>query len=72
MNKSIRVTPIHHAQYMRNNQQLLLKGSNDFQRYLQLPNLKGGIKLQEEDIILQYQESFELSIISPSFHPRIY
>jgi hypothetical protein len=37
-----------------------------------LPNVKGGINLQEEDTILQYQERFELSIIAPSFHPRIY
>jgi hypothetical protein len=50
----------------------LFKGSNDFQRYLQLPNVKGGINLQEEDTILQYQEIFELSILAPSFHPRIY
>jgi hypothetical protein len=50
----------------------LFKGSNDFQRYLQLPNVKGGINLQEEDTILQYQERNELSILAPSFHPRIY
>jgi hypothetical protein len=50
----------------------LFKGSNDFQRYLQLPNVKGGINLQEEDTILQYQERVELSILAPSFHPRIY
>jgi hypothetical protein len=30
------------------------------------------INLQEEDTILQYQEIFELSILAPSFHPRIY
>jgi hypothetical protein len=37
-----------------------------------LSNVKGGIKLQEEDTILQYKERSELSIIAPSFHPRIY
>jgi hypothetical protein len=35
-------------------------------------NVKGGINLQEEDTILQYQERLELSILDPSFHPRIY
>jgi hypothetical protein len=57
---------------MRNNQWLLFKGSNEFQRYLQLPNIKGGINLQEEDTIIQYQERVDLSILAPSFHPRIY
>jgi hypothetical protein len=37
-----------------------------------IPNVKGGINLQEEDTILQYQERVELSILAPSFHPRIY
>jgi hypothetical protein len=72
MKNSIRDTPIHHEQYIRSNHVLLFKGSNDFQRYLQLPNIKGGIKLQKEDTILQYQERVDLSILAPSFHPRIY
>jgi len=50
----------------------LFKGSNEFQGKLQLPNIKGGIKLLKEDTILQYHERFELSILSLSFHPRIY
>jgi hypothetical protein len=57
---------------MRNNQYLLFKGSNDFKGKLQLPNIKGGINLQNEDTILQCQERVDLSILSPSFHPRIY
>jgi hypothetical protein len=32
----------------------------------------GGINLQEEDTILQYQERVELSILAPSFCPIIY
>jgi hypothetical protein len=39
---------------------------------LQLPNINGGINLQKEDTILQYQERVYLSILAPSFHPRIY
>jgi hypothetical protein len=39
---------------------------------LQLPNIKGGISLQKEDTILQYQERVDLSILAPSFHPTIY
>jgi hypothetical protein len=50
----------------------LFKGSNDFQGKIQLPNIKGGINLQKEDTILKYQEGVEISILSPSFHPRIY
>jgi hypothetical protein len=50
----------------------LFKGSNDFQGKLKLPNIKGEINLQKEDTILQYQERVDLSILSPSFHPRIY
>jgi hypothetical protein len=50
----------------------LVKGNNDFQRQLQLPNIKGEINLQEEDTILQYKERVNLSILAPSFHPRIY
>jgi hypothetical protein len=50
----------------------LFKGSNDFQRDLKLPNIKWGIKLQNENTILQYQERVEIAIFSPSFHPRIY
>jgi hypothetical protein len=50
----------------------LFKGSNDFERYLQLPNIKGGINLQEKDTIIQYQERVDLSILAPSFPPRIY
>jgi hypothetical protein len=42
------------------------KGSYSFQ------NVKGGIKLQEKDTILQYKERSELSILALSFHPRIY
>jgi hypothetical protein len=38
----------------------LFKGSNDFQGKLQLPNIKGGINLQKEDTILQYQERVDL------------
>jgi hypothetical protein len=50
----------------------LFKGSNEFQGKLHLPNIKGGINLQKEDTILQYQERVDLSILAPSFHPRIY
>jgi hypothetical protein len=72
MKNSIRDTPIHHAQYIRSNHVLLFKGSNDFQRQLQIPNIKEGINLQKKDTILQYQERVELSILSPSLHTRIY
>jgi hypothetical protein len=50
----------------------LFKGSNDFQGKQKIPNIKGGINLQKEDTILQYEDSVDLSILSPSFHPRIY
>jgi hypothetical protein len=50
----------------------LFKGSNDFQGEIHIPNIKGGISLQKKDTILQYQERVGLSILSPSFHPRIY
>jgi hypothetical protein len=50
----------------------LFKGSNEFQGKLQLTNINGGIKLQKEYIILQYKERVDLSILAPSFHPRIY
>jgi hypothetical protein len=35
--------------------------------YIELPNVKGGIKFKQEDT-LQYQERVELSILAPSFH----
>jgi hypothetical protein len=50
----------------------LFKGSNDFQGKLQLSNIKGGINLQKEDTILQYQYRVDLSFLAPYFHPRIY
>ena len=70
MNNSRRVTPIHHNTPCTIYEKLF-KGCNDFQGKLQLLNIKGGINLQKEDTILQYQERVDLSILSPSFHPRI-
>jgi hypothetical protein len=39
---------------------------------MEVMNSKGGINLQKEYTILQYQERVYLSILAPSFHPRIY